>query len=96
MNHLKARIFALLLISCLRGFDLLQLASTAAAGKLFIQVGRVRTIGVVGGFFLLMFPGRGGKPLPQKSGCWCCLVFVIGLIAGLINVYLMDPGMFGK
>jgi hypothetical protein len=53
-------------------------------------------VGVVGGFFLILFPGRSGKPTSTKDKVLVLLVFAIGLIAGIVNVYLMDPGMFGK
>jgi hypothetical protein len=50
----------------------------------------------IGGFYLLLFPSRGGKPntTPEKVGA--LIVFVIGLLAGLLNWYLMDPGFFGS
>jgi hypothetical protein len=37
----------------------------------------------------------GGKPNTAKEKIIVLVVFVIGLIAGLINWFLMDPGTFG-
>jgi hypothetical protein len=53
-------------------------------------------VGVVGGLFILLFPGKAGKPETTKDKILVLLVFVIGLAAGLCNWYLMDPGFFGR
>ena len=52
-------------------------------------------LGVVGGLFLLFFPSRGGKPTTTKDKIIVFMVFALGLVAGLVNWYLMDPGFFG-
>jgi hypothetical protein len=52
-------------------------------------------LGVVGGLFLLIFPTMGGKPETTKEKVLVFAVFAIGLVAGLINWFLMDPGFFG-
>ena len=49
----------------------------------------------VGGLFLLLFPSRAGKPNTTAEKITVLLVFAIGLVAGLVNWYLMDPGFFG-
>jgi hypothetical protein len=38
----------------------------------------------------------GGKPTTTKQKIIVLLVFGIGLMAGLANWYLMDPGFFGR
>jgi hypothetical protein len=38
----------------------------------------------------------GGKPANAKEKIIALVVFGIGLIAGLVNWYLMDPGFFGR
>jgi len=53
-------------------------------------------VGVVGGMFLVLFPSLGGKPKTTKDKVIVLLVFVIGILAGLVNWYLMDPGFFGR
>lgn len=50
----------------------------------------------VGGLFLLLFPSIGGKPETTKDKFIVMIVLVIGLLAGLYNWYLMDPGFFGR
>ena len=49
----------------------------------------------IGGVYLLLFPSRGGKPNTTAEKVGALIVFVIGLLAGLVNWYLMDPGFFG-
>ena len=49
----------------------------------------------VGGIFLMFFPTMGGKPNTTKEKVIVLAVFVVGILAGLINWYLMDPGFFG-
>lgn len=49
----------------------------------------------IGGFFLLLFPAQAGKPNTTAEKVTVLLVLAIGLAAGLINWYLMDPGFFG-
>ncbi|HEX6649302.1 MAG TPA: hypothetical protein VF075_07175 [Pyrinomonadaceae bacterium] len=49
----------------------------------------------VGGVFLLFFPSLFGKPNTTKEKLIVFVVFAIGLVAGLVNWYLMDPGFFG-
>ncbi len=73
MHHLKARIFAVLLI--------------------LVSIG---LICVIGGLFLLIFPSMAGKPTTTREKIIVLLVFVIGMAAGLVNWYLMDPGFFGR
>jgi hypothetical protein len=50
----------------------------------------------IGGVYLLLFPSMGGKPTTTKQKIIVLLVFGIGLMAGLANWYLMDPGFFGR
>jgi hypothetical protein len=50
----------------------------------------------VGGFFLLIFPSMSGKPTTTREKIIVLAVLVIGMLAGLINWYLMDPAFFGR
>jgi hypothetical protein len=43
-----------------------------------------------------MFPSKFGKPTTTVDKLITLVVFVIGLAAGLVNWYLMDPGFFGR
>ena len=65
-------------------------------GRYSMKLAAFGPVGVVGGLFLLLFPGKGGKPETAKDKVIALLVFGCGLIAGLYNWYLMDPGFFGR
>jgi hypothetical protein len=95
MHYLKQRILAVLLV----------LGSIA---MIYYDWYRLRTDGVyyqkmaafapllgVGGLFLLFFPSMGGKPNSTKQRVIVLVVFAVGIIAGLVNWFLMDPGFFG-
>ena len=43
----------------------------------------------------MLFPSMGGKPNTTKEKIIVLVVFVIGILAGLVNWFLMDPGFFG-
>lgn len=64
-------------------------------GVYSLKMATFSPLGVVGGFFLLLFPSLGGKPNTTKEKIIVFVVFAVGLIAGLINWFLMDPGFFG-
>ena len=49
----------------------------------------------IGGIFLLFFPSMFGKSRHHERKMIVFAVFAVGIIAGLINWYLMDPGFFG-
>jgi hypothetical protein len=96
MSHVKTRLFALILILVSAGLTYYNWHQLTQEGRYSLKVAAFGPVGVVAGFFLLVFPGRGGRPTTTKDRILVLLVFAIGLIAGLLNLYLMDPGMFGK
>jgi len=51
---------------------------------------------IIGGLYLLLVPSGAGKPTTTKEKVVGMIVFAIGLAAGLVNWYLMDPGFFGR
>lgn len=65
-------------------------------GRYPLKVAAFAPVGIVGGLFLLFFPTKFGKPETTKDRVIVLLVFGVGLIAGLLNWYLMDPGFFGR
>jgi hypothetical protein len=65
-------------------------------GSYSVKLAAFGPVGVMGGLFLLLFPGKGGRPETAKDKVIALLVFVFGLMAGLYNWYLMDPGFFGR
>ena len=95
MKYIKIRIFALVII--LVGAFLIhtnwhQLHSD---GQYSMKLAAFSPLIVVGGVFLLFFPTKFGKPETVGEKILVMAVFIIGILAGLVNWYLMDPGFFG-
>jgi NhaP-type Na+/H+ or K+/H+ antiporter len=93
--YLKQRLFALALIVGFAGLTYYNWHQLWQENKYSLKMAAFGPLGVVGGFFLLLFPTMMGKPNTTQERVLVIVVFVVGLIAGLINWYLMDPGFFG-
>lgn len=93
--HIKARLFALLLIAVCGAMLYYGWHRLWEEGVYSLKMAAFAPLGVVGGFFLLLFPTMGGKPNTTKEKVIVFAVFAIGIVAGLINWFLMDPGFFG-
>ena len=96
MGHLKSRLLALAIIVVFAGLIYFNWHQLHTEGSYSQKLAAFRPLGVVGGLFLLLFPGKGGKPETAGDKVLALLVFGVGLAAGLYNWYLMDPGFFGK
>ena len=96
MKYLKARIFAVIIIVICAGLIYINWRQLINEGTYSMKLAAFGPVGVVGGFFLLFFPGKGGKPETTRDKVIALLIFGIGLVAGLYNWYLMDPGFFGR
>ena len=92
---LKARLLGVALIIVCAGMIYYGWYQLRTEGVYYLKMATFAPLGVVGGIFLLLFPGMGGKPNTTKEKVIVMAVFAIGLIAGLINWFLMDPGFFG-
>lgn len=93
--HIKARLFAILLILVCGAMIYYGWYQLGAEGVYSLKMAAFAPLGVVGGLFLLIFPTMGGKPNTTREKVIVFAVFAIGLVAGLINWFLMDPGFFG-
>jgi hypothetical protein len=96
MRHLKARIFALVLILGSIGLIYLGWYQLKTEGRYSMKLAAFSPVIGVGGFLLLIFPSMAGKPTTTKEKIIVLVVMGIGMFAGLINWYLMDPGFFGR
>ena len=92
---LKTRLFGLVLVILFAGMIYYGWYQLREEGVYYMKMAAFSPLGVVGGFFLMLFPGMGGKPNTAKEKVIVLAVFVIGLLAGLVNWFLMDPGFFG-
>lgn len=96
MHHLKARIFALLLIAGSVAIIYINWHQLLQDHTYSMKMAAFGPVIGIGGIFLLLFPSKAGKPTTTMDKIMVLIVLAIGLLAGLINWYLMDPGFFGR
>ena len=96
MKHLKTRLLAVVLILVFAGLTYLGWHELLTTGRYSLKMAAFAPVGIVGGIFLLIFPTKAGKPQTPGDKLIVLLVFAIGVLAGLGNWYLMDPGFFHK
>ncbi|HYP52316.1 MAG TPA: hypothetical protein VEQ42_02185 [Pyrinomonadaceae bacterium] len=65
-------------------------------GRYSLRLAAFGPLLIVGGLFMLLLPSKAGKPETGRDKLVVMLVFAAGVLAGLANWYLMDPGFFGK
>lgn len=95
MSHWKGRLFGLALVVLFAGLTYYNWHQLKTEGTYSLKLAAFGPVGVVGGLFLLLFPSKGGKPETAGDKLLVLGVFAAGLLAGLCNWYLMDPGFFG-
>ena len=93
--YLKQRLFAVVLILAFAGLTYYNWRQLWQEGEYSLKLAAFGPVGVVGGFFMLLFPTMIGKPNTTQERVIVIAVFVVGLVTGLINWFLMDPGYFG-
>src|SRR5437868_3372477 len=96
VSYLKVRVFGMVLIPLSGGgiyYNWWQLRHT---GSYYMKLAAFGPVIAIGGVFLIVFPRRGGKPTSNGEKLVAMIVLAIGLVVGVINVYLMDPGVFGR
>lgn len=96
MQTIKARILGLVLIVVGAAVVYLNWHQLQTDGKYSTKMAAFGPLVAIGGLFLVFFPSMGGKPNTTKEKIIMLIVFVVGLAAGLVNWYLMDPGFFGR
>jgi len=96
MKHLKARLLAIILIVVFAGLTYLTWHELLTTGRYSLKMAAFAPVGIVGGLFLLIFPTKAGKPQTTADKIIVLSVFAVGLLAGLVNWYLLDPGFFRR
>jgi len=96
MKNLKARLFAMVLILIFAALTYISWHELLTTGRYSLKMAAFAPVGIVGGLFLLIFPTKFGKPQTTADKIIAMAVFAIGLLAGLGNWYLMDPGFFHR
>jgi hypothetical protein len=93
---MKARLLAIVILLICGALIYVNWQQLHNSGTYSMKIAAFGPVGIVGGLFLLAFPTKAGKPATTKDKVIVLLVFVVGLLAGLVNWYLMDPGFFGR
>jgi len=95
MLYIKQRLLAVLLILGSIGMIYYGWYSLRTEGVYYLKMAAFSPLLGIGGLFLLLFPSMGGKPNTTKERVIVFAIFGIGIVAGLVNWFLMDPGFFG-
>jgi len=96
MQHLKARILGLVLIVISVALIYVNWRQLLQEGRYSTKLAAFGPVVGIGGLFLLIVPSMAGKPTTTREKIIALAVIIIGLAAGLVNWYLMDPGFFGR
>jgi len=96
MRHWKARLLGVGLIVLFAGMMYYNWQQLRSEGEYSLKMAAFGPVGVVGGLFVLLFPSKGGRPETGRDKLLVLAVFAVGVLAGLVNWYLMDPGFFGR
>src|SRR5207253_11385344 len=94
MLYLKTRLLALLAIAVFTGLLCYEWYKLGQEGRYSIKIASFAPVIIVGGLFTFLFPAKAGKPQTAREKIVVFMVFAIGLAAGLVNWYLMDPNFF--
>jgi hypothetical protein len=94
--YIKQRLFALVMIIGFIGLTYYNWQQLWDDGRYSLKMAAFGPVGVVGGFFLMLFPTMAGRPETTRDRLVLLAVFAMGLVAGLVNWYMMDPGFFGN
>jgi len=95
MRYIKQRLLAVLLILGSIAMIYYGWYKLRVDGVYYLKMAAFAPLLGVGGIFLLFLPSLGGPPNTAKEKVIVLVVFAIGILAGLLNWYLMDPGFFG-
>lgn len=93
--YIKQRLFAVALIVGFVGLTYYNWRQLWQTQEYSLKMAAFGPLGIVGGIFLLFFPTMTGKPDTGREKLVVFAVFALGIFAGLLNWYLMDPGFFG-
>ena len=96
MRYFKARLLAMLLILVSIGLIYYNWQQLLQDRQYSVKLAAFAPVVGIGGLFLMIFPSMAGKPTTTREKIIVLGVLVIGMVAGLINWYLMDPGFFGR
>ena len=94
--HIRTRLLGLILIVSFAALTYFAWHELLTTGKYSLKMAAFAPLGIIGGLFVLAFPTKAGKPQTTGDKLLVIVVFAAGVIAGLVNWYLMDPGFFRR
>ncbi|HEY8223770.1 MAG TPA: hypothetical protein VIG25_00750 [Pyrinomonadaceae bacterium] len=94
--NLKARLIAIVIIAIFGVLMYVNWHQLTTSGTYSMKLAAFTPVGIIGGLFLFLFPSRAGKPTTTADKLLVLGVFIVGLLTGLVNWFLMDPGFFGR
>ena len=94
--RLKTQLLAVTLILVFAGLTYVGWHELLTTGSYHLKLAAFAPVGVVGGFFILVFPTKAGKPETTGDKLLVLMVFAAGVLVGIVNWYLMDPGFFRR
>ena len=96
MAFLKARLLGIVILLMFAVITYINWHELLSSGTYSTKMAAFGPVGIIGGLFLLVFPDKAGKPETTIDKVIVMFVFGLGLAAGLVNWYLMDPQFFGR
>lgn len=94
MRNLKMRLLGLLFIVGFGALLYYEWQMLKSEGRYHLKATWLAPLGIIGGIFVLLFPAKAGRPETARDKLVVFLVFILGMAAGLLNWYLMDPNFF--
>jgi peptidoglycan/LPS O-acetylase OafA/YrhL len=94
MRYWKMRLLGVVVIVVFAGLLYYEWQRLWQEARYNLKIAAFAPLVIIGGLFILLFPARAGKPETVSDKLIAFLVFAIGVLAGVVNVYLMDPGFF--
>ena len=94
--HIRTRLLGLILIVSFAALTYFAWHELLTTGKYSLKMAAFAPLGIIGGLFVLAFPTKAGKPQTTGDKLLVMVVFAAGVLAGLVNWYLMDPGFFRR
>lgn len=93
--HTKRRVLGLLLIVAFAGMIYYSWYTLRTEGTYYLKMATMGPVGIVAGLIMVFFPSMGGTPRTIREKVIVFGLLAIGIVAGLVNWFLMDPGFFG-
>ena len=96
MKYVRVRMVLLGFILCMVGLVYYEWHRALQTFHYSPKVAFVGPLAITLGLYVLILPTRLGKPSSAGEIKESLAVMVLGTMAGLVNLYLMDPSMFGR